>query len=123
MSTPYKDPPLMPEPVDREELGRNQSAFLHYWNTFFQKNYDFTKWLVGFIPWISQLKNDVTSYLNSTLNAKTKAESASERAVSAKNEIEGYVIPNGTAYSLEQMEEFAEAVIWADAENFKLIQE
>jgi len=123
MSTTYTDPPLMPAPVDRDELGRNQSAFLHYWNTFFQKNYDFTKWLVGFIPWISQLKNDVASYTNSALNAKTKAESASERAVSAKEEIEGYVIPDGTAPSLEQFNDLIEAIIWADAEQIILIQE
>jgi len=123
MSTTYPNPPLMPTPVDREELGKNQAAYLHYFNTAFKVIYDFTHWLVGFIPWLSTLKGDMSSYLTTTLNARDEADRARNEAVSARDEIKGYVLPNGTAYSIAQIDELIEAIIWADAENFKLIQE
>jgi len=95
----YPNPPLMPTPVDRAELGRNQAAYLHYFNTAFRVIYNFTHWLVGFIPWLSTLKGDMSSYLTTTLNAKDSAITARNEAVSARNEIMGYVIPTQVTIS------------------------
>ena len=113
-----------PTPPNREELGANRLDFrtkANAWNLWVYEF--FSNEFKELVNYVRDARDNVQSYLSDIENAKTKAESASVKAISAKNEIEGYVIPNGTAYSLGQMEELVEAIIWADAANFKLIQE
>ena len=113
----------LPSTPSREELGRNQSAYLNYWNTKEEVHYKNNAWYREFIPWVDVVRTDVWDAKNETLTARDRAETAQNNAVGAWNNIQGYTIPSGTAYSVEQTEELIEAIIWADAENVIIIKE
>jgi len=118
-------------PPSREEALINPASFSTKYMEFNQNEITFANVnMPQAVVWMSHVHSNIKDFHDSTetLNAETKnfrdsAEDAKNRAISAKDEIENYVIPDGTAYSLEHLQELVEYIILADATHTYIIEE
>jgi hypothetical protein len=118
MMATYQDPPSFPQPVSREELGQNQTAYLTYFNTAFEKMYQLSLWFVGFIPWLESTKNTIAENANIAQNSSSISVSAKEDSVSAWHSIQGYIIPTDTSISIETYESTVDAILKNDLDLY-----